>query len=515
MAKEKSNLSKKLLLTNREALLAKYGASSVGEIEKAVKALAVADKKRGFATKLMYLDGSALGAARVTDATDPAENKAAFDALAKKYRPEYFVILGSRDVVPYQDLKNKLHDPADPESDSDRFAWSDLPYACEARYSQEISKFLGPTRVVGRLPDLTGARSPKYLLDLLAHSAKALPKPRPETAFALSARIWSRSTNMSVRNILGAVPTVHDSPKAGPKFSAAQLGDPIHFVNCHGNESDPTFSGEGPEDHYSDALDSRKLKGLRRGTVAAFECCYGAELYDPTGLPAMGIANTYLSLGAAAVLASTTIAYGPAVGNANADILCQVFIEQLLRGASLGRALLEARLAYANQQSVVDPYDEKTLAQFVLLGDPSLHPFADSGPKQGGAKAAVSAGVRASAHAARQQRRVRLMKAGEHLSKSCAYTLPTHKPHQAQQSLAKQALGLGSKGFRHVRVFSVVEPTPQRKSAGKAMATMPKASHVFVATRRRGRARSGTPRLEGLLAYWVNGNTVQIRLHSK
>jgi hypothetical protein len=47
----------------------------------------------------------------------------------------------------------------------------------------------------------------------------------------------------------------------------------------------------------------------------------------------------------------------------------------VLRGASLSRAFLGARLAYVRQQSVADPYDEKTLAQFVLLGDPGEAPF--------------------------------------------------------------------------------------------------------------------------------------------
>ena len=92
----------------------------------------------------------------------------------------------------------------------------------------------------------------------------------------------------------------------------------------------------------------------------------------------MSIANQYLAKGAAGVVASTTISYGPADDNANADWICQFFIEQVLRGASLGRAFLEARLAYVRKQSVVDPYDEKTLAQFVLLGDPSLHPFVEA-----------------------------------------------------------------------------------------------------------------------------------------
>ena len=74
------------------ALQAKYGARRrVKAIEKAVKALATVDAERGFATALIYLDGASLGSARVTDPADPAENKAAVDAVARKHRPEYLV----------------------------------------------------------------------------------------------------------------------------------------------------------------------------------------------------------------------------------------------------------------------------------------------------------------------------------------------------------------------------------------------------------------------------------------
>ena len=93
-------------------------------------------------------------------------------------------------------------------------------------------------------------------------------------------------------------------------------------------------------------MDARKLKGLRAGTVAAFECCYGAELYSPRGIASMSIANAYLKAGLYGLIAGTTVAYGPADTNDNADILCQLFLEQLLSGASLGRAFLEARLGY-------------------------------------------------------------------------------------------------------------------------------------------------------------------------
>jgi hypothetical protein len=504
----KRALSKKILISNRAALVAKYGAAGVKAIEQGVKALAVADAKRGFATTLIYLDGAALGRTAVGDPADPAENKRAVDAVARKHRPEYLVILGSHDVVPYQDLKNKLHDPADPDSDPDRFTGSDLPYACEAAYSQDVTKFLGPTRVIGRLPDLTGATTPTYLLARLKASAAAKPRPRPDSCLALSAKVWVKSTKMSVRNIMGAVPVVLASPTAGPTFSKTQLGQKVHFVNCHGNESDHTFSGEFPDEVYATAMDARRLKGVGAGTVAAFECCYGAELYDPQGLPAMSIANTYLARGAAGLVAATTIAYGPADDNGNADIICQLFIEQLLRGASLGRALLEARLGYVRQQSVADPFDEKTLAQFVLLGDPSLHPFVEAAAP----KTAATPVAKAAAHAARLQRRVRLMKAGERLARETAYTVPAKSPRTAAAVLRRKALAGVRRRFTHVRMFQVHEPAAARAAMGTALKTMPKAQHVFVATKQSRTpppgAKAPPPRIDGLLAYQVNGEVV-------
>ena len=45
----------------------------------------------------------------------------------------------------------------------------------------------------------------------------------------------------------------------------------------------------------------------------------------------------------------------------------------MLAGASLGRACLEARQFFVNDKDF-DNYCKKTIAQFILLGDPSLHP---------------------------------------------------------------------------------------------------------------------------------------------
>src|SRR5690606_32925349 len=115
------------------------------------------------------------------------------------------------------------------------------------------------------------------------------------------------------------------------------------------------------------------------------ECCYGAELYDPTNLqPAsLGIANTYLNSGAISFLGSSTIAYGPSDSNALADLITQYFIKNILKGSSAGRALLEARQQYLSDTGPqLDPYELKTLAQFYLLGDPSNQPVIWAEEKQ-------------------------------------------------------------------------------------------------------------------------------------
>jgi hypothetical protein len=82
----------------------------------------------------------------------------------------------------------------------------------------------------------------------------------------------------------------------------------------------------------------------------------------------------YLLGGAAAYVGSTNKAYGPFNANGQADLMVQFFIDAVLKGASAGRAMLQARQRFINTQRMADPRNLKTLAQFVLLGDPSVVP---------------------------------------------------------------------------------------------------------------------------------------------
>ena len=167
----------KVIVTNRAAMLRKYGAKGVAAVEKALKALLSADGKRGIRSRVVFLDDAAtmkkLKGKPVTNASDPRQAKAAVDAVFRALDPDYLMILGAPDVVPHQDLKNLA-------GDDDAVAWGDLPYACEAPYSRNPETFIGPTRVVGRMPDLSGAREPSYLLGLLRTAAGYERRPQQD-----------------------------------------------------------------------------------------------------------------------------------------------------------------------------------------------------------------------------------------------------------------------------------------------------------------------------------------------
>lgn len=366
----------KLIVTNRTALKRKYGARGFARITAAVNALIVADRKRGLITRLMLLDSAAMNryGAAVTDASSARQNKRAIDSLYRALKPHYLMILGSIDVVPHQDPNNPVS--VDDQED-DPVVWGDLPYACDAPYSRDITKFIGPTRVIGRLPDMTGARQPSHLLACLKTAATYTQRPLAQylNYFALSAKVWKKSSTLSLANIFGNSSRLLLAPPTGSTAASRAMSPRSHFINCHGALADPRFYGD---DHRSMpvALESQHLRGrIREGTVAAVECCYGAELYDSMALAlSPPICQMYLAQGAYGYFGSTTIAYGPADGNAAADLITQYFLLEVQAGQSLGLAALKAQQRFVQQVSELDPIDLKTLGQFYLLGDPSVQP---------------------------------------------------------------------------------------------------------------------------------------------
>ncbi|WP_119421673.1 hypothetical protein [Desertibaculum subflavum] len=505
----------KIIVSNRSALTRKYGTAGLAKIRKGVDALVAADAARGIKSRLVYLDDATAmkryGGIAVSDRRNARQNKDAIDAIFASVELEYLMILGAIDVVPHQDLTNLTFDPPD---DPDRHAFGDLPYACDAPYSRDIAKFKGPTRVVGRLPDLTGAREPSHLLRLLAAAGRHRPRPVTDYGnyFGLSTHSWRRSTELSLFNVFGNSAMLALAPPSGPKHSTTRLAPLAHFINCHGGLADPQFYGEkGNAQPVS--LSSGALKGrIKPGTVAAVECCYGAELYDSVTLALpMPICQSYLAQGACGYFGATTIAYGPEEGNGAADLITQYFLLAVLDGASVGRAALLARQQFVRQTTELDPVDLKTLAQFNLLGDPSIHPTfinsATSVPK--------GVDVDQNKRLERRARRRKLRDEGQLLQET--KPVASRKATKVRMSAAvTKALGNIAREAaigRHKDFMAFEVKTPRGRTARGSKAA-PVASRYYVAVYQpKKRPRDGTPPSVAAVAKEVGGRIVGYRIY--
>ena len=519
----------KVIATNIGALRAKYGAG-LAQIHTALAALVAADKARGIATRVIAIDHAGamakVGGRAVTSASSPKQNKAAIDAIYKALTPDYLCLLGSVDVIPHQDLAN----PA--VGDGDALAPSDLPYACNHPYSNKVANFMQPTRVVGRLPDVTAGKDPGYLVKLLHTATKAtsLPASRYQAYLGLTTISWHASTHLSLTNIFGNATDLHKVPPKGPPWRS--IGRLAHFINCHGSTADFHFYGK-KRGKFTIAHDATKLHGVKPGTVVCAECCYGAELYDPVRTQGQaGICNTYLGLGAHAFFGSSTIAYGPNSGNSQADLICQYFLQRVLQGASVGEATLLARLSFIKQMSVAAPTDLKTLAQFNLMADPSVHPVAappvghhDSimADKKASASKPKSAAPDLDVRtASRAQRRRHLAALGAVLSSAVA-TVETDSRHAATGSIAKLLQReLHSQGARDHAICAYALNLPKAvemsESFGLAAMKTPAAAQarrIYTAIGKLPKGQHPFDRYCAIVAHEMEGGLALERLYSR
>ncbi len=455
-------MSDKILVSNSAALTSKYGADGVGTIQNAVNDLIAADKDRGLVTQMVDISDKAtmkkFGGAAVTASQSGRQTKAAIDAIYASAKPDYIVILDCDDVIPHIDLNN----PA--SEDGDATVPSDLPYASDAPFTnRDIATYTAVTRVVGRIAGIRGATAPDCLVKQLKIAAKFKTGKRADYLpyFGISAEPWQKSTTQSINNIFGNNAIKVCPPTESPNTSK-MLAPLAHFINCHGGSVDPQFYGQHG-DNYPVSLTSDDVSnGAKRDTVVAAECCYGAQLFDPTDAgSSLPISNAYLDAGAVGYFGSSTLAYGPAAGNGAADLITQYFLIDMLDGASLGRACLQARQKFVQTQKMADHVNLKTLGQFILLADPSLQPCAEEGPE-------VKMMAKAIDHsAARKRRRVALAAFGKAAADSSAF--PGKKVARLSDTLHKLVRRIArQRGFRATKKFAAFHVVGG-ESYGKAM----------------------------------------------
>jgi hypothetical protein len=463
----------KVIITHRGAAQAKYGPAGWSKIRQGLTTLATADKARGITTRLLALDVAAdakkAQATKVQTPADSAAIKAFIDQVYATWNPAYLVLLGGPELISPVLLNNPLW-TGNPDDDPDRFISSDLPYACDTGFTTAANAYRGATRAIGRIPDLMGVTDPAVLIGQLAEAAHASPTVRGISTpiFAISAKVWQVSTQLSWGKLPGVSGGVRTSPPDGPSWTKADLSPGVHFVNCHGGEFDPRWYGQASATQVNlpTAVDASLLPGLiARGTVVAAECCYGTAHWPPSAAgDQLSVAMAYLAQGASGVFGASTVAYGPAAANDYADVLARLFAEEVLNGASLGRATLSARQRFVQGQSFLDPTDVKTLAQFDLLGDPSVHPFTTTAAPHH----VVPAGV--------QSRRAVLSALGDALGRSTIASDETPRS-RAGLTAARLAQLIG----RELPAGTAVRTFDSTTATGSLAATMaPKAHVAFV-----------------------------------
>src|SRR5262249_41703081 len=120
-----------------------------------------------------------------------------------------------------------------------------------------------------------------------------------------------------------------DTPSTRDQLSAA-----LHMIKCHGNKRDATYWGFAEEDqrtkdHPCAAINSATLKALPEPpAVVATMCCYGAQIFSPTGAKAKSagewpMASTYIRKGALGFVGSTMMAWVGTLSMGPADWVVQ------------------------------------------------------------------------------------------------------------------------------------------------------------------------------------------------
>jgi hypothetical protein len=511
----------KVILTNMGALKEKYD-DRYGRIEQAIQRLMAADRKRGLDTKLVAIDSQAdmapVAGEAVKEKEDQRAVKKAVDAVYQAYEPDYITILGAQDIVPHQDLKNPAYDPG---GDDDKVVPSDIPYACEAPYSKKAGDFVGPTRVVGRIPDLVRSTDPAYLVSLLGTAARHKTRPRSDyqKCFSVSAEVWKASTALSLTKVFGSSASMATSPPRGPKWTNNELGRRTHFINCHGSPEDPNFYGQRDRSYPVAHTAEKLVRKIMNGTVIAVECCYGAQLYDPADADMQpGICSTYLKDGAYGFFGSSTIAYGPSEGNGQADLLCQYFIDEVLDGASLGEATLKARHRFAQAYTHVDPTDLKTMVQFHLFGDPSTHPVGAVPHALTRTRAFKQAfKERQNTRGTRRLRRERAARTGTNLKNSLGIPNPSAEslPGEAKTVLETVAKESGIKSFG-AQSFRVDYPGTAMVESMKRFAPDRERRALYVLSGTRSLPKEAPGRVVIITGTLQNGRLVHMRrVHSR
>ena len=357
-----------LAITVRQALQDRYGATGYKNIRTALQiyaaeanaevvALDDADDMSNFglAPALGSQAGSLLLALR---------------AVRKVVNPvESILLVGGNDIVPHCQIPNPV---SDRNIDEDEFALSDNPYGTE---SDTLADYLAPPMPVGRLTDFPRGSADDFVQLIDAATANRRTKAARSRAAAMVDIDWADFSRQAATPLPTPVDWYFSPGSLLDHNRSANIDRAFLYFNLHGFPDIAEWQGyDSVQEKFvvavtPDAFDRRYVSG----TVVFAENCYGAKTGGRT--PSNCCALRLVREGAV-FIGATGLAYGSHVAPNffldDADALARNFWSQFLTGAEVGEALRRARAEYLNDANtpVTNPFKQKTLLQFILLGDP-------------------------------------------------------------------------------------------------------------------------------------------------
>lgn len=369
---------KVIIVTNRSAMVSKYGRRETDSIFLALNMLDAVYIERGLSSFVLLIDSkeqmSVFGAKNVTDSMNQKQVKDGLTRVCKSEKPDYIVLVGSSDIIPHQCLKH-------PEEEGVLIP-SDLPYACSSPYSTPIDSFLNTDYMVSRIPDVVKGLSFNAINE--AHAfiklingicrQKSCEAEEYRDYFAVASADFKGPITEAVTKMFGNSNVLQCCPPHKEVWEKEQLECLFQYYVLYGFESNCRWCQDKEGKDIAFDWEDNDYS-MQRGTVAISQCSYGAQLFPPVyGRKGYPVCNEFLYRKATAFLGITCKAYKDG-GMGKADSLVQAFVAGLKENESLGEAFRNARSKIVKDKGAATAEEKMVSAQFILYGDAAFQPI--------------------------------------------------------------------------------------------------------------------------------------------
>lgn len=347
-----------LIITDHKKLKYKYG---LDEYSKLINFIGTESEKSN--RKFDFLDVSIF--------SSWVQIKEYLRSKVSLYFPEYIVILGNGDIVPFCTLN------LGPEKIS---VLSDSFYT---DFDEGMDHF--PKIPIGRLPDATSGATPSIyeIASLLFETENAIINNK----YALSSEAWLKPSKMVYKQLDNELGGLVSCPPHGLRLDKlvhnkivpqAFYPSTIYYFNLHGLDSEGswfgerrnTFLGKRIKSVYAEALSPNFINMVNLShSIVISSACFTSNINGRSEKNSLALA--LLKSGCSAVVGPSSFAFSSLlragmVNLTGIDLLCQNLLQYLLTGKSIGKALMLTKQHYPSQGY----YDDINILGLTLLGNP-------------------------------------------------------------------------------------------------------------------------------------------------